>query len=328
MNALDAVLNNHFSEFRKVISHRSFRLVNSLLHHLEVSFDGNLEADFIHTPLFIIGAPRSGSTLLYQVLSNYYDVGYLSNLHCKFFGSPSLIENTFQLSRQHYASDYKSYHGKIQGCNSPSECGDFWYRFFRRKPPYIPLGEVDASKLRQFRKSVAALSCAFDKPILFKNLYCSLRLQPIVKALPEALFIVIHRDLIKNGHSLLEGRKKATGSYDTWWSVEPPDVNALKLLPCHEQVIEQICHIYALIDRDRRVIGSERFLDLSYEDFCQDTHFSIQRINEFLEKHERRFYPRIDIQKIPKKFKKNDSASIDREIYLKMMGYVKDKFNL
>jgi len=34
-----------------------------------------------HSPLFIVGPPRCGSTLLYQVLTEAFDLAYVSNVH-------------------------------------------------------------------------------------------------------------------------------------------------------------------------------------------------------------------------------------------------------
>lgn len=89
---------------------------------------------------------------------------------------------------------------------------------------------------------MAALTNAFGRPILFKNLYAPLRIQAIAHHLPESLFIITHRDEVDNGHSLLEVRKKVFGSYHQWWSMEPPDTESLKRLPAHQQVKEQIRH--------------------------------------------------------------------------------------
>ena len=37
---------------------------------------------------FIVGLPRSGSTLLQQILISRYSVGYVSNIVGKFWGNP------------------------------------------------------------------------------------------------------------------------------------------------------------------------------------------------------------------------------------------------
>ena len=304
---------------------KSLRLVNLVLHYLEGLSSYTDETPLLYPPIFIIGAPRSGSTLLYQVLTNYYDVGYLSNLHARFYGSPSIIERFFHPLKSRQSCDYNSYHGRTEGWLAPSECGELWYRFFRRKPPYIPLDEADPEKIRQLRRSVRSLGDAFGKPILFKNLYCSLRLRPIAEALPESLFIVIHRNPVDHGHSLLKARKKVHGNYKIWWSAEPPEIDQLKTLPPHQQVIEQIRHIYSLIETDKQVIGSERFLDLYYEDFCKNTHESIKQIDSFLNGHGIAIHQHIDISKIPASFNINKTVNINSNIYSKMVDYVQAK---
>ncbi|QIZ69366.1 sulfotransferase family protein [Oxynema aestuarii] len=310
------------SRIPKALLYKSFHFLNRKIHTLEVSGLGTTEIELVHPPIFIIGAPRSGSTLLYQVLTDYYDVGYISNLHAKFYGAPSTVERLFHPLKWRQSSDYTSYHGQTQGWLDPSECGEFWYRFFSRKPAYVPIEETNSEQIRHLRNSVIALLQAFGKPILFKNLYCSLRLQAIAKSLPESLFIVIHRNIIDNGHSLLAGRKKVYGDYKTWWSVEPPEVDKLKNLPAYEQVIEQIRSIYTLIERDKQIIGTERFLDLDYEEFCNNTHYVLNKISNFFDSHELMIKKRIDISKIPNEFLINQQINIDQSLYDKMLQYV------
>jgi hypothetical protein len=40
-----------------------------------------------YPPIFFLGAPRSGSTLAVQVLTEVLDIGYISNRHCQWFGA-------------------------------------------------------------------------------------------------------------------------------------------------------------------------------------------------------------------------------------------------
>lgn len=313
--------NIHILNLTKILVSKSIHLVNLGLHHLEILNSNYSEQEMLpYPPIFIIGAPRSGSTLLYQVLTNYYDVGYLSNLHARFYGSPSIIERFFHPLKSRQSSDYTSYHGRTEGWLDPSECGEFWYRFFRRKPQYVPLDEADPNKIRQLRGAVRSLVDAFGKPILFKNLNCALRLEPLAKALPESLFIVIHRELLDNSHSLLEGRKKLYGNYTTWWSMEPPAIDKLKTLPPHQQVMEQIRHIYTLIERDRKIIGSNRFIDLQYEEFCRDTYCTINRLDIFFRSHG------VNLKKLPQlsippNFQRRNQIRIDRALYSELTNY-------
>lgn len=262
------------------------RAANLALNPLEPLFSAR---DFPRglAPVFVIGAPRSGSTLLYQTLVNRFDFGYLSNFHCKYYGFPSLAH---RLAKSRIPNplphvEYQSEHGKTEGEWSPSECGEFWYRWFRRKPVYVPMQDADKTKMKYMRRAIAGLTNVFQKPLLFKNLYCSLRLAPIHAAIPESVFIVIHRDPFQNAQSLLLGRQRVHGNFSTWWSAEPPNIEHLRTLPPEEQVAGQIAGIYQLIERDSQTIGAERFLHIQYERFCADVNDTMSQVHTFLNGH-------------------------------------------
>lgn len=303
--------------------HRALTLVNHYaMGHLESLLSLKTEEPR-HPPVFFLGAPRSGSTLAVQVITDALDVGYISNCHCRWFGAPALAERLFHPIKGRPLSDYKSQHGTTKGSYAPAECGEWWYRFFRRNPPYVTLKEVDPRRMRQFRRSVVALTNAFDRPILFKNLYASLRIQAIAHYLPESLFIVMHRNEVDNGHSLLETRKKVFGNYDDWWSMEPPDIERLKILPVHEQVIEQIRYIHTTIGEDLHSGGiprSRRF-ELSYEDFCDDPAKMIDDLQAFLLSNGCQV---SRIGPIPKRFMRRDEVRIDKTLYDAMARYSQD----
>ncbi len=299
--------------------YNKLRWFNPWLHTLECKFSDGSERPLEYTPVLIIGAPRSGSTLLYQVLTDYYDFGYLSNIHCDFYGSPSLLERLFHPLRRRQTSNYTSKYGQAQGGTAPSECGQFWYRFFRRKPQYVPLEEVDPKKLVQFRAAIRALGNAFGKPVLFKNMNCALRLVPTAQALPEALFIVVQRDLVANAHSLLKTRRELYGDYSCWWSMEPPTIDSLKKLPPYAQVVEQIRHIYALIEKDRALVGSDRFIDIQYETFCDDTYSTLAKLDAFFKRYGVEISRRGEV---PKNFERRTQVRIDANIYQQLVDYV------
>jgi hypothetical protein len=260
------------------------RARNRGLHAVEVRL-GRRWADepLSHRPIFVVGAPRSGSTLLYQLLTDRFDVGYLANGHARQPGAPSLVERVRGLvrSRQGELGDYRSSFGGTTGELGPSECGPFWYRFFPRRPHYVPADAFPTASRRELRASVGAFVEACGRPVVYKNLYSTARMDAIAAALPEALFIAIHRDLAANARSLLEARMRITGSYDAWWSVEPPGIERLLQLPAHEQVVEQVRALDALVARVEASIGSERVHHLAYEDLCADPRAQLERIAAF-----------------------------------------------
>jgi Sulfotransferase family len=236
-----------------------------------------------YRPIFVVGAPRSGSTLLYQLLTDRFDVGYLANGHARQPGAPSLVERRRGLvrGRQAELGDYRSSFGGTTGELGPSECGPFWYRFFPRRPHYVAADDFPAASRRELRAAIGAFFEACGRPVVYKNLYNTARMEAIAAALPEALFIAIHRDLLANARSLLDGRMHVTGAYDAWWSVEPPGIDRLLQLPAHEQVVEQVRELDALVARVEASIGPERVLHLAYEDVCADPRAELERIAAF-----------------------------------------------
>jgi hypothetical protein len=235
----------------------------------------------------VVGAPRSGSTLLYQLLTDRFDVGYLANGHARRPGAPSLVERRRGLVRDRPPElrDYHSAFGGTAGELGPSECGPFWYRFFPRRPHYISADEFPAASRRQLRAAVGAFVEACGRPVVYKNLVNTARIEAIAAALPEALFIAIHRDLTDNARSILDARMGVTGAYDAWWSVEPPGLERLLQLPAHEQVVEQVRALDALVARVEASIGPERVLHLAYEDLCAEPRAQLERIAAFAAAH-------------------------------------------
>lgn len=290
------------------------------LGRVESVFAPDPEAALRHPPIFFLGAPRSGSTLAVQVITDALDVGYISNRHCQWFGAPALAEMLFHPTGNRPVSDYHSRQGLTEGWHAPAECGEWWYRFFRRKPSYTRLDDVDPKKMRAFRRSIGSLTNALDRPILFKNLYASLRIQAIANYLPESLFIVTHRNEVDNGHSLLEVRDRVFGNYQTWWSMEPPETEELKKLPPHEQVIEQIRHIHAVIEKDLSDAGvqAERRFDLSFEELCSDPTELVNRLETFLNRNGCHIHRRMNP---PQKFEPREIVRIDKSLYLEMKNY-------
>jgi hypothetical protein len=180
---------------------------------------------------------------------------------------------------------FSSDHGRTDGRAAPSECGPYWYRFFRRSPQHVPLADADSGALRNLRASVRALGDAAGRPLVFKNLLNSLRLEPLGEAFPEAIFLVVQRDLPDNVASILAARRAVHGDETAWWSAEPPDVDLLRGQPPEAQAAGQVRGIHALIDNARERLGADRFLDIAYEHLCADTHAVLSEISGFATGH-------------------------------------------
>lgn len=274
-------------------------------------------------PVFIIGPPRSGSTLLMQVLTDAFDVAYLTNSHCRWFGAPALAEVVLRPLKRKRPSDYRSQHGQTAHITAPAECGQWWYRFFRRAPAYVTGNDVSRRKMRAFQRSIIAMRKAVGRALIYKNLYASLRIEPIVQYVPNALFVVVERDWLGNAQSILKGRHDALGSYDKWWSVPPPNVDELSSLPPVEQVVGQIESIYELINRDVNHLGIEsQVFRTQYEDFCRDVHGTLERFSNFMARHGVELKRRFEV---PENFEVDHSVKIPKVMYEELRALVRER---
>lgn len=291
-------------------------------HRLEVHLGRRwVDEPLPHPPFFVVGAPRSGSTLLYQLLTDRFDVGYLANGHAHRPGAPSLVERHRGLLRGRHAElgDYRSSFGGTAGELGPSECGPFWYRFFPRRPHHVPAEDFPSASRRELRAAIGAFVEACDKPVVYKNLYNTARMDAIAAALPEALFVAIHRDLAANARSLLEGRLRVAGSYDAWWSVEPPGIERLLQLPAHEQVVEQVRALDTLVAQVEASIGPDRVLHLGYEELCADPRGQLDRVAAFAAAHGCELGERGEV---PSSFPQADGGPLSAGLEEALVGYL------
>lgn len=168
--------------------------------------------DSTHAPLFIVGAPRTGTTLLYQLLLQRYQLAYISNI------MSALPRFMIRICRRwpQTATDYtgplqRGYFGYLSGLHAPSEAGKVFGKWFQSP---IPRDRI--------RCTFATISETTKRPLLIKNLPNSLRIPQISAIFPRAGFIVAHRDARFTAQSIIEAREKVMGSANRWWSVAVP----------------------------------------------------------------------------------------------------------
>ncbi|MBO6536442.1 MAG: sulfotransferase [Balneolaceae bacterium] len=298
------------------LAYQTYRAANAGLGVLERFVK---TSDNLPSPVFIIGAPRSGSTLIYQAVVAEFGFSYLSNRHCTWFGAPWLIEQyTDALSNYRNSLSFDSKFGGTKGWYSPSECGNYWYRFFQKHPQFVSKKSFSEKAAKALQQSVSVLSKSANKPILFKNLMNVLRLEPLLDVFPNALFIVIERSPIDIAHSILEARFKLYQDYNEWFSVEVPNIQALKNEPPEVQVVEQIRSIYQLIQRQASTHPSQ-FMTLNYEQFCATPNKVIEKLQEFFEKHD---LNTDQISLLPDSFSLRREVRIEKSLYQSLQNYL------
>jgi hypothetical protein len=254
-----------------------------------------LEAEYVsgfdqpHYPVILIGGTqRSGTTLLMQLLIEYFEVGYVSNLMARFWKAPYIGARLFkELSRKQRAksADFTSELGTTYGYEGPHEFGYFWQHWF----PYNETHQTSAEDLESmhvslFHQELAAMEQVFDAPLAFKNpIVFSLNIEALARILPTAIFLICHRDPVYVAQSTLLSRVEYHGRKDRWFSVKPAEYTWLKDCPYPEQIAGQIFYTEKRIRESLSGIGKRRHLIIEYEDLCKDPETELIRVQELLD---------------------------------------------
>jgi len=220
-----------------------------------------------HPCVFIIGPPRSGSTIIYQLISSLLDIAYLDNLanlarEIPYFG--------FRLSQRIFGdrthSSFSSEYGQTAGggLHAPAEAL-FFYRWFPHDRHYTEAADLSQTQKSEFSRTVRAMINRAGKPLIIKNLSFSMRLQALKDTLPDARYIVVRRDPLYTCQSVLIGRKKNRQPENKVWSILPRDYQALEGLDPHEMVVRQVNQIERQIYQDLKNIPGDHILYIDYE---------------------------------------------------------------
>jgi hypothetical protein len=220
----------------------------------------------IERPVFIIAAPRSGSTLLFETLAQSHSICTLGGeAHGAIEGAqPSLRPGSSgvdsnRLERQHATPEViRRLHEEFSA---------------QRRPPPGAVG-VDPARLRFLEKTP-------------KN---ALRIPFLDAAFPDAQFIFLWREPRANIASIIEAWKAGRWvTYrglderaEAWSLLLPPDWRAIRDAPLPEIAAFQweSANRIALDDLER--IDSGRWTTVTYEDLVANPRAVIERLTKFL----------------------------------------------
>lgn len=247
----------------------------------KVKLNKNLKLKW--APIFIIGVPRSGTTLLYQLLINSLKFAYIPNIANHFYMCPITATKCGKKFCKEYRSSFSSKYGFEKGCMSPSEAGNIWNRWFPHEKwegfNYTPVGYLSAKARRDFYSIVAHHERIFDAPFLTKNVKWSVRLPVLKEVFQNIKLIHVKRDPVDSALSLLQIRRKLGVN---WWSVIPKEVNQITKLTDIEQVAYQVYYVEKDIWDDIKLYGFNQVHTVIYKDLCENTQDELDKIFQFI----------------------------------------------
>jgi hypothetical protein len=239
--------------------------------------------------LFVVGLPRSGSTLLYQILAATGGFLYPTNLLARFYRAPAWgarMQRLLEPLLSRGEDSFTSRAGNTEGWWGVHEFGYFWEYHFRFRDHHEPA----STALDSLASALAALEKeAGGRPLLFKSNLLAFVLDELARAIPTARFLWISRNSLDVADSIYRTRMRYYGDPGTWWSLRPADV------PDGASPAVAIAHQIARgregIVRSRdAVAGSEeglgdRFAEVRYEDLCRRPRAAIRTAQRLLGVH-------------------------------------------
>jgi len=271
-----------------------------------------------YSPVFIIGIPRSGTTLLCQVANHALATCYFTNLASRLrvqgIRRPPVVfsawlAKSFKLTdrrQETFQSDY----GMTRGWGNPTDNVMIWQHWFPNHP--MCAGELPPDDQRAVYQAVAGTERVFGRPFVDKCTHSSLRIPALAEVFPTALLILCIRNPLAIAQSLYVGWTRSGRPPDKWGAARPEEFEDLK----HKSVVERVCGlVYYLqqnIAQGLAAVSPERILSVDYRNVCLDPQRQVSEIADFMNRHGA---PTKQIRPVPTRFPFSHTRRVDVTTY-------------
>jgi hypothetical protein len=220
--------------------------------------------------ILVVGAPRSGTTLVYQTIAQCAQVCYFSNLTDLFPHAPLTATRIFSRRFGTRRVSFQSYFGQTGRLSDPNEGFTIWNRWLS-SDRYTTPTQLPTETMSEMLQFFQAWTSTFQLPFLNKNNRNTSCIALLSRALPTAKFVVVRRDPLYVAQSLLHARKTVQGDKRTGWGLQSRSVHAPhNPLGYVDDVCDQIKEIEMQLQSQLNQIDTKRIHLVQYEDFCGD----------------------------------------------------------
>lgn len=234
--------------------------------------------------IFILGAPRSGTSLFYELMTTGFDFAFFSNLAHRFYKTPLAATRIGGKLISDHTPTYQSDYGHISGWAAPNEGGWIWQRWLE-DGPWVDERHLTSLPIAEIQATLAGMSALSDAPFINKNVMHSNRVRLLDALFPGCLFIEIRRDAKDTARSIIRAQRRNKGperDHEEWWSVRPSNAGGDTDI---ERACQQVVGVANDIERDCAHIGADRHFRVEYEALCADPKRILASVATFLEQH-------------------------------------------
>ena len=254
----------------------------AVAHDLELSTQS--ERDESYPTLHVVGPPRSGTTLLMQLLAAHLDVGYINNLIAAFWQAPLYgIRLAKQLCPESPETRFVSRYGRTEQVTEPHEFGYFWKELLGHSDLSEPeAGHDETIDWDRIRVLLTAMTEEFGRPVVFKSFLVGWHAERLCREMTRTCVVQIRRDPADTARSLYGMRKNYGGSIDTWTSLKPREYEWLKDEPVWDQVVGQVHYLERRFDEQVAEVDPSRVLRVEYSQLCADPRGVLEQVRTML----------------------------------------------
>lgn len=272
------------------------------------------------SPIFIVGGTRTGSTFLYQLMSKYSDLWYITNnVNKNYYKEPvEGIKHEVKKDIKKYITLNNSY-GKTKNQFDVSEASMVLANWFGGDHP----SQTKSCKILNTKKEQHMFNTfkhvkeKLGKDIVIKNAWNNFRVKEIKRIIPNSKFIWIKRDIRDAAISDYFARKRLGNTKNIWNSSTPANYKEIQNLEPFEQVILQQYEYYKALEETLC-----NHIVIWYEDLCVNTNQVIKKIND---------YANVNFKEINKEFKisrkRNENKSIFKKVDEKVKALNLERYN-
>ncbi len=240
------------------------------LRELELYRDGEAEHPFV----FVVGLPRSGTTLVSQLLAYCLDAGYINNFAARFWLAPVHGLRLARLIAGDAAGgSFESDYARTKSLLDIHEFGYFWRHWLKKQT----FDDVVHAQEREheidwpgLRRTLVNVQNELGKPFVAKNMLGAYHMPKLREILEKVIYVYIERDPLDVAVSILDARRKYYSDPNSWWSYVPVEYPLLKDRDYWEQIAGQVHYLTRFYERALDEVGEAGVVNVAYEELCRD----------------------------------------------------------
>jgi hypothetical protein len=237
-----------------------------------------------HPTVFVTGSPRSGTTLMSQVIAHAFNIGFINNLSARFFKNPvSGIHFAQAVFGNRHQSDFSSVFASTKELSDIHEFGYFWRYWLKKESISDTLRAKEIEPEIQWddlKLTILNMHQAFGMGWACKNVLGAYHIEKFLSLLDKSVFVYIERNPVDSAISIYNARMKYYGDPSIWWSYIPLEYNTIKDWDPIRQIAGQVFYLNQWYKHEIQRLNSPRILSVKYEDLCKNPHNIIQQIKE------------------------------------------------